>query len=575
MDATGPPQAPAPRQARSMQPRALIPAFSLSLCFLVGSRAVAQGPPEVVDLSSLGVQANADARWASLSTDGRFVAFESDASNLVPAIFNTGHVFVRDRLSGTTTIDSVSSSSKKGNSPSRQPALSGDGRFIVFSSTATNLVAGDVNGVEDVFLRDRLLGTTELVSVAAAGASGNAGASDFPSVSDDGRYVAFQSNASNLVAGDANGARDVFVRDRMLGATTLVSVTPGGLPGASGGFEPRISRDGRVVAFVSVSLDLIGLPGLGLPQVLRRDLTTGLTSISSVNALGELGNQQSWGVALSADGNLVAFASGAKNLVPGDTNLYADVFVHDHTSNLTLRVNVGPNGEQADDTSVLSFESVTISGDGTRVGFDSRADLLSPGATGGTDVYVHDLATGTTTWISAPIAGTQANAGSLGACFSGDGQRLAFHSSATDLVAADANGPFADVFLVEMPPLAWRWLGHGLAGTGGVPLLQAQGSLAPLSPGQLKISHAAAATPLLMLASLTPSPVPFKGGTLMAFPWVLALPLATDPAGALALPFTWPSGIPAATSLVFQAALADPGAPAGVALTNALQGTTP
>ncbi len=183
-------------------------------------------------------------RFPSISADGRFVAFFSDATNLVAGDTNgADDVFVRDRKQGTTERVSVSSAGEQANAGTVRPpdpSISADGRFVAFESYASNLVAGDTYGTWDVFVRDRSAGTTELVSVSTAGEQGNDGSGD-PSISADGRFVAFESSATNLVAGDTNGADDVFVRDRQAGTTELVSVSTAGRQGNAVSPMPRRS----------------------------------------------------------------------------------------------------------------------------------------------------------------------------------------------------------------------------------------------------------------------------------------------------------------------------------------------
>ena len=178
-----------------------------------------------VSVSTSGAQATDHTNLPAVSADGRYVAFHGTASNLVPGDTNAAFdVFVRDRQLGVTERVSVATGGGQGNAASNIPAISGDGRFVVFPSDASNLVAGDTNAAKDVFVRDRQLATTERVSVATGGAQANA-ASNYPAISDDGRFVVFYSDATDLVAGDTNAVKDIFVRDRQLGTTVRVSVS--------------------------------------------------------------------------------------------------------------------------------------------------------------------------------------------------------------------------------------------------------------------------------------------------------------------------------------------------------------
>jgi Tol biopolymer transport system component len=233
-----------------------IAGLSLAALVLVPAAALAAGPIQRVSLSSTGKQGFCDSYAPALSDNGRFVAFSSGAAKLVPGDGNHKvDVFVRDLRTGKTTLVSLGQGGVEGNGTSDFPALSAGGRFVAFDSEAGNLVPGDTNGAEDVFVRDRLTGTTERVSVATDGTQGN-GYSFLGNVSSDGRYVTFESGASNLVPGDTNDGFDVFVRDRLNGTTERVSLGPGGIQADGSSFAPQISGDGRVVVFQSEARNL-------------------------------------------------------------------------------------------------------------------------------------------------------------------------------------------------------------------------------------------------------------------------------------------------------------------------------
>ena len=294
-----------------------------------------------VSISTAGVQGNGDSYAPSISADGRYVAFASDASTLVPGDSN-GYldVFVRDRKLHKTFRVSVGPAGVQGDDYSNEPSISADGRYVAFASEASNLVAGDTNGYLDVFVRDRKLHKTVRVSVDSAGVQGNNN-SYTPSISAHGRYVAFASDASTLVAGDSNAAEDVFVRDRKLHKTVRVSVSTAGVQGSNGGYTPSISADGRYVAFASDANNLVAGDSNGYTDVFVRDRKLHKTVRVSVGPGGIQGNSDSFYASISADGRYVAFASAASNLVPGDTNGYEDVFVRDRKLHKTVRVSVG------------------------------------------------------------------------------------------------------------------------------------------------------------------------------------------------------------------------------------------
>ena len=228
---------------------------------------------------------------------------------------------------GGTVRVAVDSAGAQGNSGSFVPSLSATGRWVAFASGATNLVAGDTNAATDIFVHDRKTGETVRVSVDSAGIEGN-GDSSGPSISATGRWVAFQSFATNLVAGDTNEASDVFVHDRRTGQTVRVSMDSAGVQGNDTSSDPSISANGRWVAFQSFATNLVAGDTNGDRDIFVHDLTTGETVRVSVNSAGIQGNSESFFASLSAKGRVVAFTSDASNLVAEDTNGDSDVFVH-------------------------------------------------------------------------------------------------------------------------------------------------------------------------------------------------------------------------------------------------------
>jgi Tol biopolymer transport system component len=290
------------------------------------------GTTERVSVDSNALQGNGDCQSPSISADGRYVAFCSFADNLIPSDVNGfPDVFVRDRQAGTTERVSVDPNGMYGNGQSEFPSISADGRFVSFSSAASNLVVADTNGLVDVFVRDRQNGTTERVSVASSGLQGN-GQSYQPSISADGRYLAFSSIAGNLVLGDTNSHYDIFVRDRQSGTTERVSVDSNGVQGNGNSELPSISAEGRVVAYQSYAANLVQNDTNGFQDVFVRDRQSATTTRVSVDSAGVQGNLLSYFPSISTTGRFVAFASSASNLVAGDTNDSIDVFVHDRTA---------------------------------------------------------------------------------------------------------------------------------------------------------------------------------------------------------------------------------------------------
>ncbi|MCY2987716.1 MAG: Ig-like domain-containing protein, partial [Planctomycetota bacterium] len=388
----------------------------------------------------------------SISADGRYVAFQSNASDLVSGDTNgVSDIFVRDTLSNTTSRVSLDTAGTQANSDSDWPSISADGRYVAFSSDASNLVSGDTNGTPDIFVRDTLSNITSRVSVDTAGTQANS-YSDWPSISDDGRYVAFSSTASNLVSDDTNGTSDIFVRDTLSNTTTRVSVDSAGIQANSQSYEPSISADGRYVAFTSWASNLVSGDTNGMYEVFVRDTLSNTTSRVNLDTAGNQADRESGWPSISADGRYVAFASTASNLVSGDTNGLFDIFVRDTLSNTTTRVSLDTAGTQANILSTLS----SLSADGRYVAFQSGASNLVSGDTNATwDIFVRDTLSNTTTRISLDTAGNQANSDSSWPSISADGRYVAFQSDASNLVSGDTNG-YSDVF---------RWSAVNLAPT--------------------------------------------------------------------------------------------------------------
>jgi Tol biopolymer transport system component len=413
--------------------------------------AAAAGPASTtrVSVSSAGIQGDRDTYAAGISADGRYVLLNSLATNLVPRDTNDApDVFVRDRAGGVTTRISVSTGGRQGNGSSGSAAMSANGRYIVFESAASNLVEGDTNHVSDVFLHDRASGVTTRVSVNSQGRQAN-GSSGFPAISADGRYVAFQSMASNLVHGDTNGLSDVFVRDLASGKTTRVSLNSrGGQARCNLNYcestEPALSAHGRYVAFESSATNLVPHDTNRLGDVFVRDRRTGRTTRVSVDSHGRQGggdrtNNGSNAPAISGNGRYVVFHSADSNLVRGDTNGVFDIFVHDSRTGRTSRVSVSTSGAQADQE---SLGAVSISSDGGYVAFTSLASNLVAGdANEITDVFLRNLRSGTTTLASLGQAGNQGDDASSanGVAFSANDRYLAFSSWAANLVQGDTN----------------------------------------------------------------------------------------------------------------------------------------
>lgn len=460
-----------------------------------------------------------------LTTDGRYVAFHSAAPNLVPGDSNKAcDVFVHDRKKKETVRVSIASDGVQGLGVSGWPSVSSSGRYIAFDSTAPNIVPGDTNGTSDIFVHDRLNGSTARVSVSSTGEEGSSSTpfgSRMPSISASGRHVAFDSHFDNLVEDDTNNNGDVFVHDRKTKKTVRASVDSDGnqsvRPSPGGGcfleiepiicipfllvsflpMHPNISKDGRVVSFSSDASDLVSddtnvnYGNVTGWDVFAHDLRSGKTELISVasdgtqqSCLSPLCTRTSFGVsAISATGRYITFTSGASDLVPNDGNQIPpngliltrghDAFVHDRKSGRTERVSVTSYGEERYPNGGIQPK---ISANGRYVVWISHSE--DDGFTAEhLEVYVHDREVGSVDWVSRAANGerSQGSRGSQGeGCGGvtnsdstwstngavGDGGHIVFYSCNPDLVPGDTNNA-ADLFVRDMGPEV------GVGGFGG------------------------------------------------------------------------------------------------------------
>jgi probable HAF family extracellular repeat protein len=399
---------------------------------------------ERVSVSATEQQGDGGSTLGSVSASGQIVCFWSNATNLVAGDTNgKSDVFVRNRSAQFTTRVSIATGANgaQGNGDSLNGQVSANGNFVVFSSDATNLVAGDTNGKRDIFIRDRVAGTIARVSVSTAGAQAN-GASDLARVSADGRFVVFQSDATNLVASDTNGKTDIFIRDRQTGTTTRASLTSAGAQANGRSYQPGVSDNGLSVVFASDANNLVAGDTNLAPDVFVRNRQTGQTALASpADGKATPGNLASFGPVISANGRYIAFTSSASNLHPGDTNNANDVFVRDRFNATTTRVSMAPNQANGDSA------AAAISANGRYVLYSSEASNLVKNDTNGIrDAFVHDNWTFLTERVSLGQAGQQAVSACAGSGLSADGRFVLFNSLAANLVGGDTNGK-SDVFL--------------------------------------------------------------------------------------------------------------------------------
>ena len=554
---------------------------------------------------------------------------------------------------------------EEGTNISYEPALSADGRFVVFETSATNLIPGDANFNRDILVRDLFLDSTAVISLNSAGEQANVGAGNHePDISSDGRYVVFKSWATNF-GGPADPATvsDIFLRDRdpdedgvydeADSTTTQVSLDLGGLQPDAGSYTPKISGDGTVVAFGSGATDLVAAGGGGA-SVFVRDLSTGTNELVSRNTGGLPVSGTLMDI--SRDGRHVVYWSGATDIVTGDTNAKEDVFVFDRVTATTARVSVGDDESQATDWSTLA----TISSDGRFVAFYSRASLhpddtnfsgdiylrdrdpdedgvfdeanstteivnrnslgvVTEGAIGSTyapfvsddgryvafsggdspgdccdlvpedvngvfDVFLRDRETGVTTVMSRTDDGLAKGGKSWGPSISADGGKVAF-STWSDLDGDDTN-THEDVYVRDRR--AWTDVGWNMTGSTifvpgpahkCVPVLTGTGTLAGGAPTTVTLHRSLPGVLSYLIVGYSELGVPFEGGTLVPAPDLIRAYFTSGPGvegyGSWTLPFAWPTGIPSGFEFWAQAWVVDPAGLTGLVSSNGLRGVTP
>lgn len=401
---------------------------------------------------------------SAISADGRFVAFESWSSNLVPGDTNEWQdIFVADTLTGETERVNVSSDGSQAEGISSNPDISADGRYVVFASNAPNLAPDQESPEPEVYLHDRVTGETVRVVEAAGGGEPN-GSTHIPTISDDGRFVAFQSYATDLLSEQppcelGSCTNNAYVIDRQTGEIEQASQ---GWDGSAPNGQSRasaISGDGRFVAFLSDASNIVPDDTNFAQDVFLYDRKNHFARRVSINSEGFEANGPSYAPGISGDGRYTTFPSVASNLVPGDTNGMEDVFVYDRLTNSSERVSLSSRGAEVEDFT----EVAALSADGRYVTFMSWASTLVDGDTNecvGTifedvwncaDIFVHDRATRSTQRVSLSSSGDQGNDDSAWPEISADGRRVVFMSAASNLVDGDEN-PYGDIYVRDRGP---------------------------------------------------------------------------------------------------------------------------
>lgn len=545
----------------------------LALVILAVSSLVSMAPCQVDETQLLCVTADGvvshDHSWdPALAEDGRYAVFASYSPVLVPGDVNGSlDVYRKDVVTGEIVCASRLADGTNQDGDSRYPVVSADGSRIAFFTHGKKLVPDDAPS-PDIVLWDEALGHS-LVSVAADGTAAG-GVAFKPSISADGRFVLFLSDATDIVAGAP--ASSAYLRDTLLGLTEVASVGLGGEPANRGSSWVALSSDARFVAFYTDANNVVPeVPSYVLDSdVFVRDRETG----NVVQATTSLAGQEfAWGLtssfALSGDGRRAAFVSQQHGMIPGHPFALQHLYVKDTVTGVLECVAWSSSGVH------LPYDcgDVSLSHDGRFVGFSSPIPSIVPEDTNAVkDVFLHDRVTGTVVCASLALSGMAGTGPSRTSSLSGDGRRIAFTSFADDLVAGDVNLG-EDVFLRNVGP--FRFEGPALAGIAGKPALFGSGTLEGGSHDVLRLEDAAPSAAALLLVALSPVPVPFKGGTLQAYPPAQATWLGTDASGRLELGFDWPTGFPAGVTAMLQVCVADAAAVKGVSISNGLFLLTP
>lgn len=529
---------------------------------------------EKVSGGPLNVDADAAAGLATVSADGRFVAFNSAASNLVPGDTNgVEDIFLFDRaLNVITRVSQPIQGTQGPFDYSFCPMITPDGRYISFLSYDSDLVANDGPDAS-VFVYDRVAGTNTLVSLTDADGAPDNGCF-LPSISDDGRYVAFLTAATNMGATIATDPTvDLFVRDRQLGTTTQLDFAVGGGSPNANCDVPVISGDGRYVVFTSIASDLVAIDTNAKTDVFRVDVQTHAIDLVSINMAGNNGgnlNSRSDGMQISSfDGRFVVFSSFASNVSAFDTNQKADVFVRDMQAGTTTKVSVGFGGPNVNGDSGWPV----ISRDARYVAFHSAAgNVVTGDQNGAFDVFLRDRTAATTERLSVSTTGVEGDADSFSPSISAGGRFVAFYSESVNLVPGDGNG-LGDQFLVSRCWVEFKTIGLGKPGSFGItPHFTTKDGSCAAGDWQLGAADLApGASGVLFAGAQFLDQFPVLGGHFyvdLGAPFVTFFVTASG-AGAIPLPSTDVAALAGAT-LYLQLLASDAGAFGGVSMTPAL-----
>jgi len=435
---------------------------TVSLLSLPATALAAPGEILLCSTDAGGVQGNDDSYSIDITSDGRFVVFESFATNLVPGDTNAKQdIFWKDLQTGDIVRCSTDAGGTQADDFSSEPVISAGERYVAFVSRATNLGCGGTNGFDDIFRKDLYTGAIVCCSTDDMDCPSNGPSYGPPAISADGRYVTFLSQATNLVDGDINGKSDIFRKDLQTGEIALCSTNAAGVQANDHSERPSMSDDGRYVAFGSPATNLVTPDTNGWYDNFRKDMVTGAVVLCSPGIGGEA-NDDSYPQTISADGRYVAYLSYATNLVDGDTNGKSDIFRYDALTGSVERCSITAAGVQGND----DCERPCISGDGRFVVFPSEASNLVSGDTNAkSDVFRKDMQTGAIECASTNAAGQIRQGWSDVPAVNADGRYVVFSSDAPDLVPGYTAG-HGDVYRKELAVTHSFYFAEGYTGNG-------------------------------------------------------------------------------------------------------------
>ncbi len=482
-----------------------------------------------VSTSTSGGQGNKESAVLSFrgphpSTGGRFVTFFSKASNLVANDTNNAFdVFVKDTLTGVLDRVSVATGGGEADAESRDPRISPDGRWVIFGSFSRTIIVPHNSSTQDIFLHDRTLATTQILSVPTVGGQANQNCFH-ADISDDGTKVVFASTATNLVPGDSNLLGDIFLVDVANVAVSRISKSHTGGETDAECRYPDLSGDGSVCVFDSTATNLVPLDTNGASDIFLYDFATSTIELVSLSTTGGQGQGHSIRPCISRDGRFIAFQSPAPDLVIGDTNLETDIFVRDRLNGTLTRASNAHDGSEG----LGQSDDVSISADGRFLVFSSSAPNLVPGDTNVVhDVFRRDLLLGTIERISEPAPSGQGNNFSRIGTISPDGSCVGFASTASNLVPADTNGKF-DAFLRTPLPAGSTYCTATASAQGCTPQISSSGisSATATSGFVISATNVLSNKPGVLLYGVSgTAAVAFQNATLCVAPPVLRSPV--------------------------------------------------